>query len=198
MCCDSSEWLIFDEHTRKSCPRHATPADHELVEALDKLAPSVGLKRMAGPERWGRRFAFPYGPNIDADMRLRLLAWAVPLHLRLSRVQHACVESVLEGRCRPSKCGRWRDGLARDGLDGWIDHVTLWTRDGRPAVLLAQPYHLSGRDLDLLQGLDVANPSLAVEVRGSHWYGLGAYGVEIWNAHARPALRAPEWTEPAA
>lgn len=151
-CC---EWNGLNYADGRRCWRHATQVDHELVANLDRQAQAVGITA----DTW------PYGPNIDVPARQALVAWARGHRLRLVN--------------RPRPPGvRW---LSR-GADGhrhpdWMDHVTYWKRDGKPALLLAQPYGCGLSDIaDLATHTD-----LKVRFSGLGWYGHGTVAVEVWR-----------------
>lgn len=159
-CCDKTG-LRFPDGTRR-CRRHLTPEQEELLEHLDRRAVAVGIH----PERRDLP-GWPYGPNVDVQARQDLLAWAEPRGLRLSR-SGRCLQWPRGKRCRPC-----------DHEPRWLDHVTCWNHARKPAVLLAQPYHLSGEDFTELRTLESEG---FVVVIGSGWYGHGTKAVEVWRS----------------
>ncbi len=179
VCCDQLglDWLVFDDGARRACSEHATKQDRELVALLDERAPNAGLRRNPGPARWGARLHWPYGPNIDVNARGRMLDWAEGQGLRLARPDHVCVPWITDGRCYRRRCERYR---AAQGRGWWLDHVSAWSRGGRPALLLAQPYQLAPEDITGLELLD-ADPEMTVVLGASGWYGHGTYSVEVWR-----------------
>lgn len=160
---------------RVRCIGHATDTDLELVDALDTRAAGIGLRRTTGRSPFSA-YAWPYGPNVDVAARARMLDWAEGHRLRLAQRGHRCLRWLRTGRCR------WCDAGDGAGLRPWLDHVTTWTRDGAPAVLVAQPYHLDGQDLEDL-AVVTDDPALRLELaeHGS-WYGHGTWYIGIWRA----------------
>lgn len=156
-CCQSKGWDYPDG--QKRCHRHATPDDRELVAQLDKRAAKIGIK----PDDW------PYGANIDVVARQNLLEWAEHYELRPSRTTCGGVCWLRSGRCQRSDC--------HSGKPDWMDHLTWWTRRGKPALLLAQPYGLEASQLRPLLDDD----SLHVLVHARGWYGWGTVAIEIWR-----------------
>ncbi len=61
-----------------------------------------------------------------------------------------------------------------------MDHTTGWTRDGKPAVFICQPYYLSASDRAELNALSVIH-GLDIRVGGTGWYGHGTVFVELWK-----------------
>ena len=123
-------------------------------------------------DRW------PYGPNANPETRRPLVEWAKAGGLRYSP-HGRCLHWISRGRCAVSQCN---DGPHRRH---WMDHVTGWTRDGAPAVLVAQPYGLTVDDLRDLADVD-ERWQLDVRVDGTGWYGFGTTFVELW---AQPRSR---------
>lgn len=117
---------------------------------------------------------WPYGPNIDHQARRELVDWATQHRLRYSRTGR-CLDWLRTGRCP-------RDHIHSRG--GWADHVTGWTRDGQPAVLVAQPYGISGDSLTDLAELD--RSGLDVRINGTGWYGHGTTFITIWRDRPEP------------
>ncbi len=165
------------------CFQHASPAQEQLVDDLDIRAPGIGLLRPQGLANfWGDLYGWPYGPNIDVAARSRMLDWAEANGLRRSRRAHACVQWLRTSRCNYD-CGIEDRHLAPGAA--WMDHLSSWTRNGQPAVLVAQPYALSGEDVEAL-GVLSEEPGLRLEVRppGTSWYGWGTWFVGVWRADA--------------
>lgn len=164
-CCpESFRALTFADGTR--CSRHQTDADRALLADLDRRAPGIGIKA----DSW------PYGPNIDAVSRAELLAWA----------EH---EKVREASSTGSRCAlHWLVGTrctgearCRQNPPHWMDHVTYWKRDSRPAIVVAQPYGLFDADFADFAAMH-AQYGVQVMVYGTGWYRHGTSFVT-----ARPA-----------
>jgi hypothetical protein len=161
------------------CARHLTADDRTLLGALDKRAGARGIKvdRITPYYRGPYRRLWPYGPNVHVTMRGPLLDWAEAHDLRFAPKAHTCTRWLTGRRCT-QRC------YASTRQPTWWDHPTCWTRDGKPAVLISQPYipgpaALSGRDLDELGALD-AEPGLRVELRTDGWYDSGLI-ILIWR-----------------
>src|SRR5690349_4271913 len=142
------------------CPRHQTPEQRHLVDELDRRAePILGTK------------GWPYGPNIDVPTRERMLQWAEGHGVSLADTRCQGLHWLRVGRCGVSRCTR---------LGSWMDHVTRWKRNGKPALLVAQPYGLGREDLRDLDQLAL-DDDLYLFVGGRPWYGHGTVLVEVWN-----------------
>lgn len=153
----------------KRCLAHASVDDIRLLDELDGRAPSIGLPR---DTRGRGLFRWPYGPNIDVAARIRMLDWATTHGLTYVDRAHTCLTWLRGGRCGRS---------CYEPRPAWLDHVTLWGREGAPAVLVAQPYHLDDRDGFQLGILD-REPGLRLELRAEgSWYGFGTWFVGLWK-----------------
>lgn len=122
---------------------------------------------------------WPYGPNIDIQSRERLLSWAIVNCLKEARPNARCLHWLV-GKVR--HCSARRDSFDHPGVvnrwgDRELDHPTYWTRNGKPALILAQPYQMPGAEW--AQMIE-SNWPVKVELadRGP-WYGFGTYGVFI-------------------
>lgn len=164
------------------CPRHLSDDDRALRSDLARRAARVNV---GGSPHGTTGGAWPYGPNISLPSRAALLDWAEPLGLRYSP-RARCLHWIARGRCAVQECcaGRWHHR--------WMDHASGWTRDGRPAVLAAQPYGVTSDDLarvaadlslDVRVGhrpLDVATPAMTnADPQRTGWYGHGTTFIEI-------------------
>lgn len=134
--------------------------------ALSVRARAIGIR---DDESW------PYGPNIDAQSRLECLCWAEAYKLKLSHVT-PCLHWLTKGRCGVAVCGQ---NQAKAGFE-WVDHVTGWTRGGKPAVLVAHPYGLFAQDIAALSELTQAH-GLWLFINGTGWYGHGTTFVQLWR-----------------
>jgi hypothetical protein len=86
-----------------------------------------------------------------------------------------CLTWLEHGRCRG--CDRRGSGH----LEFRLDHVSGWMRDGRPAVIVNHPYHLTSRDFAHLARAVEQHPGLEVSMPGSSWYGRSTIQIEVWN-----------------
>jgi hypothetical protein len=113
---------------------------------------------------------WPYGANAGSDVvktRLALLDWAEARKVKLSRAD-PCLRWIKTGKS-------YYDGGHL--YHPWMDHLTAWTRNGKPAILLAQPYHLCPDDLRHLASLEASGLDISIHGRG--WYGYGTVCIEI-------------------
>lgn len=172
--CTSSYALNLPDYTR-SCYRHAGEHWQRVWDATDARAESVLGKR-----------GWPYGPNIDLGSRLRLVAWADEHQLKRSGITRDPAKAIMYGTGRKLKT----HGFQNFSNPFWMDHVTLWNRDGKLACLLAQPYAESDRWDDELKSLVQAYPELELHMggQGSGWYGSGAISIELWRVPKYPHL----------
>lgn len=122
---------------------------------------------------------WPYGPNICGWSRNRLVGWAADSGYCLADPRQLCLH-WLTGETR--RCGALRDTSHEGRIDhGWFhselfDHVTCWTRSGKPALILAQPYQVSASAVARVIGGWPVNISVTDE---GPWYGHGARGVLV-------------------
>lgn len=140
-----------------------------MVAALGERAEAIGIKH-------GR---YPYGPNVYVDARLRMLDWAEENSLTyVPSERYACVQWLLGLPCRRARCYATTTGRRH-----WSDHLSGWLRDGRPAVLVAQPYVVTAEGEESLSYIG-EHPLLSVERRPSGWYGNGTGFVGVWRTDA--------------
>lgn len=146
------------------CHRHIPPPHQTTIVDLDRRGPAIGISRGA----------WPYGPNIDIPSRQAMVEWAEHERLRYSP-NGRCLHWIARGRCAVRFC------TADANRHPWMDHVTGWTRDGKPAVLVCQPY-------PIFDVIDVANAGdahgLQVRIADGGWYGSGAAWVALWSPSA--------------
>lgn len=117
---------------------------------------------------------WPYGPNTDYDARADLVSWAEAQKVRYSP-RAGCLHWISTGRCNVQLCMEDRNSY------NFMDHVTGWTRAGKPAVLVCQPYGLHGDDIRQLTELSTAWP-VEVQIDGTGWYGHGTTFVQLWRS----------------
>lgn len=160
-CCERTGTYYPDG--RKRCTYHATPHNLALTAELARRA-----NRIVGSHGW------PYGAANDARVQQRMVDWAEGRKLKLSGSHCHELHWLRAGHCSPPCSG------ITERLGGWADHVTRWTRNGKPAVLLAQPYSLDDDDLVVLGGLTSAD-DITIIVHATGWYGYGTTTVEVWN-----------------
>lgn len=170
------------------CWHHTDEAGRALLIDLDKRAARIGVPLPPAGDRWYSikllDRLWPYGPNVNIDMRQRMVAWAERHGLTLAPRATRCLHWLRTGRCTEGGHPRQH----------WQDHVTAWKRHGQPAVLLAQPYGLAAEDIDHLVAIE-ADPLLHVDVDPDHgWYGFGTRPVAIWRRG--PDTPRPPVTDP--
>jgi hypothetical protein len=125
---------------------------------------------------------WPYGADIDVGSRQRLVGRAQRYGLKLAKTSCSGLHWLDGERCPSGGC--------HGGLGRWADHVTRWTFDGRPALLLAQPYSINNDHLITLGAL-AARDDLDVHVGNHSWYGYRTIEVAVWRANAfTPAAHA--------
>jgi hypothetical protein len=146
---------------------------HERYDPLAQRRQAVGM------EQW------PYGVQ-DPSQREKMLDWAERHHLRFSYTNRVCVHWLLAGSAddiarRYTKTGSEISDsthYSRCHYNYEFDHVTCWTRDGKPAVLVSQPYRISADVMKKLKALE--RDGLSVQVHKEGWYGFETFCVEIW------------------
>lgn len=132
------------------------------TEAWQKRARRAGIVA----DRW------PYGPNIDMDMRIALVNWAEQRKLK-----------YLEGDSQ--MCPHWVAGKRR-GIHqceypvfmDWLDHPTRWRHtETRKRVLISQPYALrewylpGGQKFDEIEAMRKELSIRVVVEEETAWYG---------------------------
>lgn len=192
---------------RRTCIRHASAEHRALVDELDRHAAGIGLRRDGGGRDVWDRWCWPYGPNIDVPARQRLVEWAEEHELRLSRNAHHCLTWLSTGRCsggcddelayasvpppaqlEPDTARAFMEGRPPPVLSqpwshrgAWCDHLTAWTQDGYPAVLVAQPYAFEEHDRREVDTLAARSGGrVRAEVTRGGWYGHDTYFVGLW------------------
>ncbi|WP_432038696.1 hypothetical protein [Streptomyces cucumeris] len=70
---------------------------------------------------------------------------------------------------------------------GWLDHLTAWTKNGKPAALTSAPYSLPASDEARLTWWTQEDPRLHV-ARGKGWYGLSTTQIVMWRSDLLAAL----------
>jgi hypothetical protein len=171
-CC--TQLGIFYPGRDKRCPKHATPEQRQLAADLEERAAKLGVLNGQG---------WPYGPNIDVDSRQRLLDWAEHHGLKMAKTRCQGMHWLEKGRCGVTLCNR---------LGLWMDHVTRWSRDGQPALIVAQPYGLHGKHVAEVGQL-AARDGLHVSVDARGWYGWGTLAIEVWRQDAHDRYRKSVW-----
>ncbi|OLM08331.1 hypothetical protein Ae505Ps2_6235 [Pseudonocardia sp. Ae505_Ps2] len=129
------------------------------MDAMTQAELQRRIKAVGIADHW------PYGAN-NPETRDRLLDWAEPLQLRYSEAG-TCLHWIAKGRCAVQTCQEHARSRS------WLDHVSGWTRSGKPALLVAQPY---GLDQDQLRDILGAAEQFGLEPRidGTGWYGNGS------------------------
>lgn len=178
--CCRHRGLIFPDGGRR-CWRHTSYTDRELLWALDGRASRCGFGTDDGGWLRPLERVWPYGPNIDVQMRADMLDWAEAHGLHVSQAAHKCLNWLRRGRCLVVACSATMP-------PGWFDHVTIWLSDHH-RVLVSQPYEVDGRDRAELEALDV-EPGLRVEIEPTGWYRAGTLWIAVWADRARSGGRA--------
>lgn len=111
----------------------------------------------------------PYG--VDDDNRERFTAWLKGRGLRLSH-SPLCLHWIAHGRCSAGWCRE------NHNLHHWMDHISGWTKDGKPALLLCQPYPpVNVREVAAVAVRFGLNAFIS-----NGWYGHGSIAVELTKA----------------
>ncbi|MFK8851337.1 hypothetical protein [Streptomyces sp. Ac-502] len=116
----------------------------------------------------------------------RLVRWAEQHELKLSDAG-CCphwLQRKISRRCPnvayPSPCTRY--GSQNGAPDyHWLDHVTSWLRNGRPAVLAAAPYGVNSEDEQRLAFWAKQDSRLRM-TRGDGWYGFSTTHLIMWRS----------------
>lgn len=126
---------------------------------------------------------WPYGPNICQDMRNELVCWATSEGLKLADPKARCLHWLTfeARRCR-ALTNRYGHAGVIDPMRE-MDHSTFWARDGRPALILAQPYRAPADEW--VRSITAGWPVSVEVAQAGPWYGYGTLGVLIapnWSA----------------
>jgi hypothetical protein len=148
-----------------------------MPDALD--ADLIARRREIGLDEW------PYGVQTRSEQE-QMLKWAEDNNLRFTETNLRCPHWLIRSRSsdiagRYSKRGSYLyDDIHHADCRGQygLDHVTCWTREGRPVVIVSQPYNLYTNQLQSLGAL--ASEKLSVKIHGRGWYGNETVCVEIW------------------
>lgn len=171
---------------------HSAVALHRVKERLEvlngELAPGTRWSRWwwlpsAGYSKEDAKAAgitsytkWPYGPNIDLWSRVRVVSWAREHGLKVApHGAPLCLTWLEKGQCRG--CGA--RGREHDGFR--LDHMSGWTLNGQPAVIVNHPYDLTDSDFGLLAVTAEQHPGLRVSMPGAGWYGNATIQIEVWN-----------------
>lgn len=121
---------------------------------------------------------WPYGANLCQVSRNRLVDWALAEGLRLTAEPSTrCLHWVTGDRSQCRTARGHRDRCFDVRREAALDHPTWWTRDGKPALILAQPYHQP-----TLGWVEQTRAEWGVDIEvtvDGPWYGYGALGVFI-------------------
>jgi hypothetical protein len=137
--------------------------------------------RKLGIEEW------PYG--IDSlTAREKMIEWAERHDLRYAEtIGRQCPHWLIRNNSRNvARRFSKRGSFLHDNTDHsecsklyHLDHVTAWLHNGKPEVVVSQPYNLEAYHLANLGALEQLD--LKVMVHGRGWYGHGTVCVEIWS-----------------
>ncbi len=120
---------------------------------------------------------WPYGIN-SPTAQAQLVRWADALQVRYSE-RGRCLHWLTRGMCAVAECRAGRVSYQ------FMDHITGWTRNGSPALLVCQPYDLATDDLRDL--VEVAEEwQVRIRIEGTRWYGYGTTFIALWR-HDVPA-----------
>lgn len=145
----------------KLCPSCATVTSAPEFVAR---ARAVGIAEPSNAESW------PYGPNVNHQARIELVEWAEREGLVWAPGQD-CLRWLAKGRCSGACSTAY-------GPRRWRDHVSCWTRDGKAAVLVSQPYGLSNMARAQMDS-EARERGLEVAVLPTGWYGHGTTFIQF-------------------
>ncbi|MDX3232540.1 hypothetical protein [Streptomyces sp. ME19-01-6] len=81
-------------------------------------------------------------------------------------------------RCVPERCTHYGNS---DPDRRWLDHLTSWTKAGKPAVLTSAPYQVSKDDEARLAWWTQEDSRLCL-ARGTGWYGFDTTQIVMWRS----------------
>jgi hypothetical protein len=124
---------------------------------------------------------WPYG--LDDHNLKEVLVWAERYQLRHSSNGH-CLHWLTQGRCDHNPC-LW-PSMQRSR--SWMDQVSGWTRDGKPVLLLCQPYQLDTIDIRNVAEICAAWGVDGI-VSGQGWCGYRTICIELWKTRSLARVR---------
>lgn len=148
----------------RACSVHTSKEWHARLADIDQRAEKV-LHR-----------GWPYGPDLSIQARIDLVEWAEPLGVKLSGSRCEGLHWLRKGACHHNLCNRYP----------WMDHTTRWNLDGKPALVLTQPYKSAERQREMMGDL-LEDNELHVEIKPG-WYGYGTIGAFVWRADVYRSL----------
>lgn len=116
---------------------------------------------------------WPYMPD-ELRARRALVDWAKAHRLRYMP-KARCEHWLRGGRC----------ATGSEEVGGWRDHMSGWTRDGEPAVLMAQPYDVNEDDLVELDELSAEGFNVQMDLLGG-WYSDRTAFIAVWKLDPNP------------
>jgi len=116
------------------------------------------------------RSGFPYWATTHTKQE-QLITWAEERNLKYSPHGH-CLHWLTKGCCESDWCGE----------DARVNHVTGWTRDGKPALLISQPHATDFAELAKAG----KRHGLEIKINENGLSGHGMVIIEIW-APQRPS-----------
>lgn len=111
--------------------------------------------------------------------------WTQANGLKRSTSRLCCARWLLNNRPRPCS---WNAKPYSHGPRPHLDHPSLWTRNGRPAVVTSSPYPWFGKtahqvDTEFREKLRAFDDRLRVAwTHDTGWYGYGTMQVAVYNA----------------
>jgi hypothetical protein len=98
----------------------------------------------------------------------RMKAWGKARGVVQAHPTYPCLHWLTKGRCAFACCQP----------PHWMDHTTAWKYDGKPAMLICQPYHIY--DSDMREIIDVVSKfDVDVSIHGAGFYGYGTACIEL-------------------
>jgi hypothetical protein len=136
------------------------------IEPTSERARAVGIKN----NFW------PYGPNVPEHVQMRadLVNWAEREGLVVAEPSRRCLHWLV-GEYRRCVALDYGDRRHYYATDTTLDHATFWTRNGKPALVLAQVYNV----LEVAVAEITEKWPVDITTGPAPWYGFATTGVFI-------------------
>jgi hypothetical protein len=93
---------------------------------------------------------------------------------------YSCLYRLTGGRCPHGTWKHCMDTTRPHHLPGG-DHISLWSREGKPVLYVSQPYRFDRRDVEILEDLRVRFGWVWSVSTGPAWHYPGqVFFVEVW------------------
>jgi hypothetical protein len=139
-----------------------------MTDNFEKRAAAVGIVAAS----------WPFGPAVGHEPRTdepcprcEVVAWAEWRHLRYCETG-TCLHWLARGRCGVRVC------LENATNYRWMANSTGWTRNGKPHLLVCQPFGLGFEGLREIVAA-AERFDLDVQIGGTGWYGYHTTFIEL-------------------